>query len=86
LFFVFSSLNPFRGTIASEYIGQQGVIRIGPYSRNSGDTVLDSIRCLSPKIVRPISLPKSIRRPKYSHHVPVSTRTTLLPSSVASSK
>jgi hypothetical protein len=30
LFFVFSSLNPFRGTIASEYIGQQGVIRIGP--------------------------------------------------------
>ena len=28
LSFVFSSLNPFRGTIASEYIGQQRVIRI----------------------------------------------------------
>ena len=26
---VLSSLNPFRGTIASEYIGHQGVIRIG---------------------------------------------------------
>ena len=28
LFFVFSSLNPFKGTIASEYIGHQRVIRI----------------------------------------------------------
>ena len=28
LSFVFSSLNPFRGTIASDYIGQQAVIRI----------------------------------------------------------
>jgi OmcA/MtrC family decaheme c-type cytochrome len=29
LFSAFSSLNPFRGTIASEYIGHSGVIRIG---------------------------------------------------------
>jgi len=29
LFFVFSSLNPFKGIIASEYIGHSGVIRIG---------------------------------------------------------
>jgi hypothetical protein len=29
LFFVFSSLNPFRGTIASDYIGYPEVIRIG---------------------------------------------------------
>jgi hypothetical protein len=29
LFSVFSFLNPFRGTIASEYIGHSGVIRIG---------------------------------------------------------
>jgi len=29
LFFVFSSLNPFKGIIASEYIGNSGVIRIG---------------------------------------------------------
>jgi hypothetical protein len=33
LFFDFSSLNPFRGTIASEYIGHQGVIRIGSKSK-----------------------------------------------------
>jgi hypothetical protein len=38
LFFVFSSLNPFRGTIASEYIGHQRVIRIGSeYSRCDHD-------------------------------------------------
>ena len=29
LFFVFSSLNPFKGTIAFDYIGNSGVIRIG---------------------------------------------------------
>jgi len=29
LFFVFSSLNPFKGIIASDYIGYSGVIRIG---------------------------------------------------------
>jgi len=29
LFFVFSSLNPFKGIIAFEYIGHSGVIRIG---------------------------------------------------------
>jgi hypothetical protein len=29
LSFVFSSLNPFKGTIAFEYIGHSGVIRIG---------------------------------------------------------
>ena len=29
LFFFFSSLNPFKGTIAFEYIGNSGVIRIG---------------------------------------------------------
>jgi len=29
LLFVFSSLNPFKGTIAFEYIGNSGVIRIG---------------------------------------------------------
>jgi hypothetical protein len=29
LFFVFSSLNPFKGTIAFEYVGNSGVIRIG---------------------------------------------------------
>ena len=29
LFFVFSSLNPFKGIIASDYIGHSGVIRIG---------------------------------------------------------
>jgi len=31
-FFVFSSLNPFKGTIAFEYIGDSGVIRIGSNS------------------------------------------------------
>ena len=35
LFFVFSSLIPFRGTIASEYIGHQRVIRIGSKARQS---------------------------------------------------
>ncbi len=29
LFFVFSSLNPFKGIVASDYIGYSGVIRIG---------------------------------------------------------
>jgi hypothetical protein len=29
LFSVFSSLNPFKGIVASEYIGYSGVIRIG---------------------------------------------------------
>jgi hypothetical protein len=29
LFYVFSSLNPFKGTIAFDYIGNSGVIRIG---------------------------------------------------------
>jgi hypothetical protein len=29
LFFVSSSLNPFKGTVAFEYIGNSGVIRIG---------------------------------------------------------
>jgi hypothetical protein len=29
LFFVFSSLNPFKGIVAFEYIGCSGVIRIG---------------------------------------------------------
>ena len=29
LFFVFSSLNPFKGIVASDYIGHSGVIRIG---------------------------------------------------------
>jgi len=29
LFFVFSSLNPFKGIIAFDYIGNLGVIRIG---------------------------------------------------------
>ena len=33
LFFVFSSLNPFKGTIAFEYVGNSGVIRIGSNSR-----------------------------------------------------
>jgi len=32
LFFVFSSLNPFKGTIAFEYVGNSGVIRIGSKS------------------------------------------------------
>ena len=31
LFFVFSSLNPFKGNDAFEYIGRSGVIRIGSY-------------------------------------------------------
>jgi hypothetical protein len=36
LFFVFSSLNPFKGNDAFEYIGRSGVIRIGSKcSRNS---------------------------------------------------
>jgi hypothetical protein len=29
LYFVFSSLNPFKGIIAFDYIGNSGVIRIG---------------------------------------------------------
>jgi hypothetical protein len=29
LFSIFSSLNPFKGTIAFDYIGYSGVIRIG---------------------------------------------------------
>jgi hypothetical protein len=33
LFSVFSSLNPFKGIIAFEYIGNSGVIRIGSYTR-----------------------------------------------------
>jgi hypothetical protein len=33
LFFVFSSLNPFKGIIASDYIGHSGVIRIGSKSQ-----------------------------------------------------
>ena len=32
LLFVFSSLNPFKGLIASDYISYSGVIRIGSYS------------------------------------------------------
>jgi len=32
LFFVFSSLNPFKGIIAFDYIGNSGVIRIGSKS------------------------------------------------------
>jgi hypothetical protein len=34
LMFVFSSLNPFKGTIASDYIGYSGVIRIGSKLRH----------------------------------------------------
>jgi hypothetical protein len=37
LFSVSSSLNPFRGTIASEYIGYPRVIRIG--SKGESDAV-----------------------------------------------
>jgi hypothetical protein len=33
LFSVFSFLNPFRGTVASEYIGYPRVIRIGSNGR-----------------------------------------------------
>jgi hypothetical protein len=36
LFFVFSSLNPIRGIIASEYIDHQRFIRIGSKSRLKG--------------------------------------------------
>jgi hypothetical protein len=35
LFFVFSSLNPFKGTVTFEYIGNSGVIRIGSYYSTS---------------------------------------------------
>jgi len=38
LFCVFSSLNPFKGTIAFDYIGNSGVIRIG--SKYNGSEVL----------------------------------------------
>jgi hypothetical protein len=33
LFFVSSFLNPFKGIVAFEYIGDSGVIRIGSYCR-----------------------------------------------------
>jgi len=47
LFSFFSSLNPFKGISAFEYIGHSGLIRIGSKSRQTGFVKFDPLRFLS---------------------------------------
>jgi hypothetical protein len=51
LFFVVSSLNPFKGIIAFEYVGHSGVIRIGSkcavHCLGDSDTTTSGFACIS---------------------------------------